>query len=208
MCAFCAFVRLLVYLWILLWLPVPPVCHRSTQERIFRQNHDTHARCSQHGYYNRAMLSVCSSIFNAQLIYNGNRRARAHTINLPLNDKMIIHTHNGWLLELVTALYACAYLNSKNEWNKNGHKRSKKRMNRCTERSIIHGIFRTCWSPSLPIVGAGAGAGARAAAANNKNDFYEFSLFDVVLLLLAMETVPIAQCTEQIELKWMNENMQ
>lgn len=70
-------------------------------------------------------------------------------------------------------------------WNENGQKNESRTI------IIIHGIFRTCWSPSLPI----AGAVAAATDDNHKNDFYEirFTLYFFDMLLdVRVATVPIA----------------
>lgn len=67
-----------------------------------------------------------------------------------------------------------------------------------TKWNIIHGIFRTCWSPSLPI--AGAAAAAAATDDNNKNDFYEIRCFSCAVGRWVV-TVPIAFRANRIEMK-------
>lgn len=121
----------------------------ATAARIFHRNGDTHAARTHTGRYHRC--SAC----NANCRYTmpiGERTHNKFTIKWQ-ND----NSYTQWFALCMRAsarvLQPFCHEKVENETRQTADERKKKDESR-TKWNIIHGIFRTCWSPSLPIAGA------------------------------------------------------
>lgn len=118
--------------------------------------------------------------------------ASAHTINLPLNDKMIIHTHNGELFEMHSGCVRVPQRFATKKWNENGQKTNRGPNGILFMVFFVHVDLLRCPSPvplppPLPLT------------TTTKTTFMKFVLFHV---LLDVEWWPCPLHFEQIELKW------
>lgn len=100
--------------------------------------------------------------------------ASAHTINLPLNDKMIIHTHNGELFEMHSGCVRVPQRFATKKWNENGQKTNRGPNGILFMVFFVHVDLLRCPSPvplppPLPLT------------TTTKTTFMKFVLFHVLL---------------------------